>query len=135
MAGFHFDLVSPEKLIFSGEVEAVVLPGTEGEFTVLKDHAPLMSTLRRGILAIVSGTNATAKYYVKGGFADVSSLGLTVLADYADPLEDFDFVKLDHDIAEADVEFAAVDVNDDDLRRHASEKRDQLIELKKILGR
>ncbi len=135
MAGFHFDLVSPEKLIFSGEVEAVVVPGTEGEFTVLKDHAPVMSTLRRGLLSIMAGTSDTSKYYVKGGFADVSPAGLTILADYAERLEDFDFTKLDHDIAEADVEFAAADVNDDDLRRHASEKRDQLIELKQILNR
>jgi len=131
MPGFHFDLVSPEKLIYSGEVEAVVVPGSEGEFTVLKDHAPLMSTLRRGLLEIISQTNSTAKYYIQGGFADVSTDGLTILADYADRLEDFDVAKLDRDIAEADVEFAGAD--DDELRRQASEKRDQLIELKHIL--
>jgi F-type H+-transporting ATPase subunit epsilon len=133
MAAFHFDLVSPEKLIFSGDVESVVVPGTEGEFTVLKDHAPFMSTLRRGLLEIAQqGANATEKFYVQGGFADVAPNGLTILADYAVKLEEFDAAKLDADIAEADVEFAAAD-EDDDGRRLASEKRDQLIELKALL--
>jgi F-type H+-transporting ATPase subunit epsilon len=77
--------------------------------------------------------NITAQYYVGGGFADVAASGLTILADYAVKLEDFDAEKLNADIAEADLEFAAADAEDDEARRHAGEKRDQLIELKALL--
>src|SRR3984885_5765821 len=66
---FPFELVAPEKLIFAGEVEAVVVPGTEGEFTVLKDHAPLMSMLRPGVIEIDRGATKKTNLSVSGGFA------------------------------------------------------------------
>ena len=89
MATFHFDLVSPEKLLFSGDVEQVDVPGIEGDFGVLAGHAPLVTTLRPGILT-VRGAGGAEKIVVLGGFAEVSAEGLTVLADVAEAVEDFD---------------------------------------------
>jgi F-type H+-transporting ATPase subunit epsilon len=89
MANFHFELVSPEKLLFSGEVEQVDLPGAEGDFGVLAAHAPMVTTLRPGILT-VHGAGGEQKIVVLGGFAEVSADGLTVLADVAEAVEDID---------------------------------------------
>ena len=90
MATFHFDLVSPEKLLFSGEVDQVDVPGTEGDFGVLAGHAPTVSALRPGIMTVFINGNRQ-RMVVLGGFAEVSADGkLTVLADLADSVEDFD---------------------------------------------
>ena len=89
MAAFHFDLVSPEKLLFSGEVEQVDVPGAEGDFGVLAGHAPMVATLRPDILT-VRGSSGEQKIVVLGGFAEVSVQGLTVLADVAEAVEDID---------------------------------------------
>ena len=84
MADLHFELVTPEKLIMSDDVYMVVVPGTEGEFGVLAGHAPFMSTLRDGDLAVYRAAGATPeKIPVSGGFAEVSDQGLTVLAESA----------------------------------------------------
>ena len=100
MATFRFDLVSPEQLVFSGEVEHVVVPGTEGEFGVLAGHAPLVAMLKPGILRIL-GPNATS-ILVTGGFAEVSPEGLTVLADRAVPLDAVDAMTLSGEIEAAE---------------------------------
>ncbi len=89
MANFHFELVSPEKLVFSGDVEQVDVPGAEGDFGVLAGHAPFVTTLRPGILTVHSAGGAQ-KIVVLGGFAEVSAEGLTVLADVAEAVEDVD---------------------------------------------
>src|ERR1044072_5194725 len=90
MATFHFDLVSPEKLLFSGEVDQVDIPGTEGDFGVLAGHAPTVSAPRPGIMTVYVNNNAL-RMVVLGGFAEVSADGkLTVLADLADSVEEFD---------------------------------------------
>jgi F-type H+-transporting ATPase subunit epsilon len=89
MANFHFDLVSPEKLLFSGEVEQVDVPGAEGDFGVLAGHAPMVATLRPGILT-VHGDSGEQKIVVLGGFAEVSAQGLTVLAEGAEAAEEID---------------------------------------------
>lgn len=132
MPVFHFELVSPEKLIFSGEVEAVVVPGSEGEFTVLKDHSPLMSTLKPGVISVESTPGLKTKLFVRGGFADVAPHGLTILAEYAIPLEELDSAKLGADIKAAENEAAAA--HTDETRQLSTEKRDQLLELKAALG-
>ena len=85
----HFELVSPEKLVYSGEVEQVDVPGAEGDFGVLAGHAPLVTTLRPGILT-VHGSGGAQKIVVLGGFAEMSAQGLTVLADVAEAIEDID---------------------------------------------
>jgi F-type H+-transporting ATPase subunit epsilon len=89
MASFHFELVSPEKLLFSGEVEQVDLPGDEGDLGVLANHAPMVTTLRPGILT-VRAAGGEQKIVVLGGFAEVSASGLTVLADAAEAAESID---------------------------------------------
>ncbi|UFZ01907.1 F0F1 ATP synthase subunit epsilon [Bradyrhizobium ontarionense] len=89
MATFHFDLVSPEKIAFSGEVDQVDVPGQEGDFGVLAGHAPFVATLRPGILTVTSG-GSQQKIIVLGGLAEISEKGLTVLADVATSLKDVD---------------------------------------------
>src|SRR5436853_6915277 len=89
MATFHFDLVSPEKLLFSGDVDQVDVPCAEGDFGVLAGHAPFVTTVRPGILTL-SREGGALKVVVNGGFAEVNPQGLTVLADMAVPLDDFD---------------------------------------------
>src|SRR6201981_3327639 len=87
MATFHFDLVSPEKLAFSGEVDQVDIPGLEGDFGVLAGHAPVVAVMRPGILTVIAG-GKKEKIIVLGGLAEMSGRGLTVLADVATSLED-----------------------------------------------
>ena len=99
MATFHFDLVSPEKLLFSGDVEQVDVPGAEGDFGVLAGHAPMVATLRPGILTVY-GTGGEQKIVVLGGFAEVSSTGLTVLAEVAAAVEDIDRAMITSRISE-----------------------------------
>ena len=99
MANFRFDLVSPERLVFSGEVEQVDVPGIEGDFGVLAGHAPYVTTLRPGILT-VHGDDGEQKIVVLGGFAEVSAQGLTVLADVAESVEEIDPGMIETRIAE-----------------------------------
>jgi F-type H+-transporting ATPase subunit epsilon len=89
MATFHFDLVSPEKLAFSGEVDQVDIPGWEGDFGVLAGHAPVVAAVRPGILTVIQG-GTREKIIVTGGLAEVSEKGLTVLADVATSIEEVD---------------------------------------------
>lgn len=89
MATFHFDLVSPEKLALSGQVDQVDVPGVEGDFGVLAGHAPVVAAIRPGILVVTAG-GTRQKIIVTGGIAEVSDKGLTVLADVATSLEDLD---------------------------------------------
>jgi F-type H+-transporting ATPase subunit epsilon len=99
MASFHFDLVSPEKLLFSGEVEQVDVPGAEGDFGVLANHAPFVATLRPGILT-VHDASGEQKIVVLGGFVEVSAQGLIVLADVAEAVEDIDRAMITESIGE-----------------------------------
>jgi F-type H+-transporting ATPase subunit epsilon len=88
-ATFHFDLVSPEKLAFSGDVDQVDIPGVEGDFGVLAGHAPVVAAIRPGILTVITG-GTKQKIIVLGGIAEVSDKGLTVLADVATSLDELD---------------------------------------------
>lgn len=132
MAAFEFELVSPEKLLFSGEVEAVTASGTEGEFTVMKDHAPFMTTLRPGWVKIKGG-GKDENLFVRGGFADVAPTGFTILADYAVPESELNASMLDADIEAADKAFE--DAIGDETKRLAMEQRDHLREFKASLNR
>jgi len=80
----HFELVSPAKLLFSGDVDSVVIPGTEGEMTVLPQHAPILTSLRAGVV-VVTSVKGAERVFVRGGFAEVNAKGLTVLAERAIP--------------------------------------------------
>jgi F-type H+-transporting ATPase subunit epsilon len=132
MATFHFELVSPEKLLFSGDVEAVVVPGLEGQFTVMKDHAPVMTVLKAGIVEIEETATKSSKLFVRGGFADVAGGGLTLLAEQATPIEQFDATQLSGEIKNAEEDLA--DAKTEEAKNLAAEKLDQLRELQVALG-
>jgi len=105
MATFHFDLVSPEKLAFSGEVDQVDVPGVEGDFGVLAGHAPVVAAIRPGILTVISG-GSKQKIIVLGGLAEVSAKGLTVLADVATSLDEIDRAQFAETIAEMEAKLS-----------------------------
>ena len=105
MATFQFDLVSPEKLAFTGEVDQVDVPGVEGDFGVLAGHAPVVAAIRPGILTVTSaGTHQ--KIIVLGGLAEVSDKGLTVLADVATSMQDLDRAKFADKISDMEAKLA-----------------------------
>jgi F-type H+-transporting ATPase subunit epsilon len=99
MATFHFDLVSPEKLAFSGEVDQVDIPGVEGDFGVLAGHAPIVALIRPGILTVFAG-GTNQKIVVLGGLAEVSDKGLIVLANVATSIPELDRTKFADTISE-----------------------------------
>jgi F-type H+-transporting ATPase subunit epsilon len=115
----HFEFVSPESVLFSGAVDQVDLPGSEGDMGILPGHAPLVTTLRPGILTIFR-EGKREPVVVVGGFAEVGPGGLTVLADRAVARDDFDLTSLASDIrdAEEDVADAKSDAERDKLARH-----------------
>ena len=88
--GTKLEIVSPERLLLSETVKSVTVPGADGYFTVLGDHAPLMTTLKPGFVTVVDNAGISRIYYVRGGFADVSPEGLTILAEEAKPIAEFD---------------------------------------------
>ena len=98
MPTFHFDLVSPEKIAFSGEVDQVDIPGVEGDIGVMAGHAPTVIAIRPGIMTITT-SGRHEKIIVLGGLAEVSDKGLTVLADTATSLADLDRTAFASDIA------------------------------------
>ena len=82
MAKLHFSLVSPERELYAGDVDQVIAPGAEGQFGVLAGHAPFMTTLKEGEVTVLDG--ATRRVFaIRGGFADVTGEGLTILAEHA----------------------------------------------------
>jgi F-type H+-transporting ATPase subunit epsilon len=107
----HFELVSPEKLVFSGEVQQVDVPGAEGDFGVLENHAPVVATLRPGILTVHTAGGAQ-RIVVLGGFAEVSASGLTVLAEVAETVADMDRTALTTRIGELEQRIAKTEPGD-----------------------
>ena len=105
MATFQFDLVSPEKLAFSGEVDQVDIPGVEGDFGVLAGHAPVVAAIRPGILTIFTG-GTQEKVIVLGGVAEMSEKGLTVLANVATSIVDLDRAQFADSIAEMEAKLS-----------------------------
>jgi F-type H+-transporting ATPase subunit epsilon len=105
MATFHFDLVSPEKLAFSGEVDQVDIPGTEGDFGVLAGHAPLVAGIRPGIITVFQG-GTQQKIIVLGGVAEVSDKGLTVLAEVATTVQEIDRAEFASTIGDMEAKLA-----------------------------
>lgn len=87
--GTKLEIVSPERLVISETVKSVVVPGADGYFTVLGEHAPLMTTLKPGFITVEDNAGVSHVYYVRGGFADVSPEGLTILAEEARPVSEF----------------------------------------------
>lgn len=111
---FQFELVSPERLLLSERATAVNAPGTEGYFTVMANHAPMMATLRPGVVAVTLENGQERSFFVMGGFADVGSGGLTLLAESARPVEDVKAEDLDREIERAEARLS--EAPDDNAR-------------------
>jgi F-type H+-transporting ATPase subunit epsilon len=97
-----FELVSPEKILVSQQVDMVVVPGTEGNFGVLPGHAPLISSVRPGVIDVYNGGGIAERIFIAGGFAEVTPVRCTVLADDALGLNDLDRAKAEAELAEAE---------------------------------
>jgi F-type H+-transporting ATPase subunit epsilon len=131
MATFFFELVSPERLVFSGEVEEVIAPGSEGDFTVLKNHAPVMTTLRPGVVEYATDKDRQ-KLFVRGGFADMSAAGLTILAEQAIPVAELNSDRIASEIRDAEDDVS--DAAEGEPKRLALETLDRLREVKAALN-
>jgi F-type H+-transporting ATPase subunit epsilon len=126
----HFDLVSPERLLFSDDVDMVTLPGAEGYFGVLAGHAPVISSLRPGVIEVQGGANPGLKLFVRGGFAEVDAQKVIVLAEEAIPMTDFDLAGLDQRIADTQEDLVAAKTDVD--RARIAEQLDHLRELRAV---
>src|SRR5580704_13637377 len=124
---FHFELVSPDKVLCNGSAEAVLVPGAEGDFQVLSDHAPVMTSMRPGVVGIDDAEGKHRRVFVRGGFADASEKGLILLAETAIPFEDLSADKLGQEIKNAEEDIADAT---EDQKRPAQERLDRLRELK-----
>jgi F-type H+-transporting ATPase subunit epsilon len=129
---FKFELVSPERLLISGEVAQVLIPGSEGDMTILAHHAPLLSTLRPGLLDITLPGGEHRRYFIRGGFAEVGPAGLTVLAETAIDLIDLDADQLAQAVKDAEEDVA--DATEDAVRDRAQTKLDHLRQVQATLN-
>lgn len=127
MAPFPFELVAPDKVMFSGPAQAVVVPGVEGDFQVLTDHAPVVTAMRPGVIGIDDAQGKRRRVFVRGGFAEVGQIGLTILAETAIPFEELKPADLEEEIKYAEEDVA--DASEED-KRLAQERLDRLRELK-----
>lgn len=128
---FKFDLVSPERLLLSEHVEAVVVPGTDGDMTVMALHAPTMTTVRPGVVTVMRQGGSSEKFVVFGGFADITPDGCTLLAESAVRVADLDRADLERNVqmAREDVR----DAKDDMARSKAQEYLDHLLTMQAAL--
>jgi len=129
---FQFELVSPERQLLSEQVAEVVVPGADGEFGVLQNHAPFISTILPGILKVRRDAGWD-EYFVRGGFADVAGGGLTVLAEQAVPVSEISREQLDQAIKDAEED--AADAKDDEARQKAEMKLSQLKDVVEALSK
>jgi len=120
MASFQLELVSPEKLLLSRKVDMVVFPAAEGVMGVLAGHAPMIVSLRGGVIAVHEGGQVTEQLFVAGGFAEVSADRVTILADEATPLASLSKSEAQSRLAEAEAAFAAA-------ANEAPEKREPMM--------
>jgi F-type H+-transporting ATPase subunit epsilon len=128
----HFSLVSPAREVFSGEVDHVIAPGTDGEFGVLVNHAPFMTTLKNGVVRVLEGETTKMRIFVRGGFADVTPEGLTILAEEARNLEDVSVADVQAEIDAQSLKLSAMS-KDDPTREIVLEHFDYLESLKAAL--
>ena len=126
----HFNLVSPERQLMSEDVDEVDIPGTEGWIGVLPNHAPLMTSLAPGMVRVKTGSNEK-RIFVRGGFAEISPAGLTVLAEQAMPAEDLNKEKIAQQVKNAEEDVA--DADTDEKKLAAQQALDRLKELQAAL--
>jgi len=129
---FTFELVSPEKLLISEEVESVLVPGSEGDYQVLPNHAPVLSTLRAGLLDVVLPSGKERRIFVRGGFAETGPDSLTVLAQNAIYSDDLNKAALAQEIKNAEEDVS--DAKDDQTRDKAQDNLDRLKLVRDTLG-
>jgi F-type H+-transporting ATPase subunit epsilon len=128
---FQFELVSPERLLVSEKVESVVIPGAEGEMTVMAQHAPVMTTIKPGVVTVKTSAGSEERFVVFGGFADILPSGCTLLAESAVHVNDIDRADLARRIQEAKED--AADAKDDESRSRAEQFLSQLTTLEGAL--
>ena len=130
-AKLHFNLVSPERQLMSEDVDQVDVPGAEGIFGVLPNHAPFMSTLSPGVVKVKSA-GAETRIFVRGGFAEVTPMGLTILAEEAVPVAELNREAIARRIKDAEEDLADADTAPE-TRIHAQRELAQLKELEAAL--
>ena len=130
MATFKFELVSPERILFSGDVVSVIVPSVEGEITVLAGHAPLVAVLKAGIVFVQTDGANGKEFFVNGGIAEVNQATTTILAEQATFIEDVDVAVLEREILAAETKVAAV--QDEAEKRRLQEAVAQLQEFKHV---
>ena len=123
----EFELVSPEKLLLSKSVDMVVVPGEDGDFGVLPRHAPMISTVRPGVIAIYSGKEISERIFVAGGFAEVTTERCTVLAEIAQPVSELDKATVQQQLQDAKEDYSDAK---DDAGRDAASKQIELSEAR-----
>ena len=128
---FNFELVSPERLLMSAAVSEVVIPGADGEMTVMAHHAPTMTTIKPGVVTVVTADGNSERYVVFGGFADIVPEGCTLLAESAVAVADIDRADLAQRLQDAREDFA--DAATDSAKQKAQEYLDQLTTLEAAL--
>lgn len=124
---FQFELVSPERLLVSEQVEAVIIPGAEGEMTIMAHHAPVMTTIKPGVVTVKPASGKEERYVVFGGFADILPSGCTLLAESAVAVGDIDRADIQRRIQEAKEDVS--DAKDDAARSKAEQFLNQLTTL------
>ncbi len=129
---FRFELVSPEKLVLAADVQQVKVPGSEGDFGILAGHAPVMTSIRPGVLEVTTRSGNSKKFYIRGGFAEADPVGLVVLAQQTIDLEQLNKGHLDQEII--DLEEDVADAKNDQQRAKATFALDRLKELHAALA-
>lgn len=128
---FTFELVAPERLLLSEQVTAAMVPGADGDFTMLAGHAPFMSTIRPGIVEVNVESGEAQRFFIVGGFADAGPSGLTILAEQATRVEEIDMAALEAQAKDLAADVA--DASDDDTRQALQQKLDHLNDAIAIL--
>lgn len=129
MATFKFELVSPERILFSGDAVSVIVPSVEGEMTVLAGHAPLVATLKAGIVFVQTDAANGKEFFVNGGIVEVNQASTTILAEQGRFIEDVDTAVLDAEILTAETRLAAARDDEEQKRLH-----DVLVQLREFKG-
>ena len=131
MAGLHFELVSPARLLFSGSVASVTIPGTEGEMGIYPGHSPVLTTLRPGVVTVTRDGGAAERIFVKGGMAEVNPQGRTLLAEVAVPMAELTAEVMAKQVSAAEADLA--DAKPGEAQRKATEVLNQLKALQSTL--
>lgn len=132
MATLLFELISPERVLFSGDVRAVMLPATEGDMTVMPGHEPLMVMLNPGVIAVTDTQGHGHRAFVRGGFVEITGTSVSVLAERALPPEELTRDALDEEIVRLETMREAI--RDDRARREADFAIGRLQQVKTTLS-